>query len=75
MEDFNDYDNHIEEVLNSPDLLTVKLTVGTINPRIGLSPTSLRPCWAHKDSYNDYYFVQFQLFSKIHLRYLLFHNC
>ena len=23
------------------------LTVGTINPRIGLAPTSKRPCWAH----------------------------
>ena len=25
----------------------LKLTVGTINPRIGLSPTSKHPCWAH----------------------------
>jgi hypothetical protein len=25
----------------------LKLTVGTINPRIGLSPPSKRPCWAH----------------------------
>jgi hypothetical protein len=25
----------------------LRLTVGTINPRIGLSPTSKRPCWAH----------------------------
>jgi hypothetical protein len=24
----------------------LRLTVGTINPRIGLSPTSKRPCWA-----------------------------
>ena len=24
------------------------LTVGTINPRIGLTPTSKRPCWAHE---------------------------
>ncbi|MDP8259379.1 MAG: hypothetical protein P9L90_08215, partial [Candidatus Aadella gelida] len=26
----------------------LKLTVGTINPHIGLSPTSKRPCWAHQ---------------------------
>jgi len=25
----------------------LKLTVGTINLRIGISPTSKRPCWAH----------------------------
>ena len=25
----------------------LRLTVGTINPRIGLSPTSKHPCWAH----------------------------
>jgi len=26
----------------------LELMVGTINPHIGLSPTSNHPCWAHK---------------------------
>ena len=30
------------------DTLVLGLTVGTINPRIGLSPNSKRPCWAHQ---------------------------
>ena len=29
------------------DTLAFGYTLGTINPRLGLSPLRLRPCWAH----------------------------
>jgi len=39
---------HETEVCSPQGGVITWLTVGTINPRIGLAPASKRPCWVHQ---------------------------